>query len=280
MESATNNSDNNQVKKTEKQRENLNLSESLKLKKLNQKEINNNNKNNIQDPINIPDLMNKEKIRQIEEKDKILNYIKDSEFFIDSKKYSNSVIIGSFCYSLAFVSFGIYKSRIITDEYTNVWSALATYGGLGQITAGLLELNKKRQFSSFLYIIYGIYCLTHYLLRILTDRFGEKDLCMFFLTFFLMTIPAVIYSLKINLFFLIQTSFGSLYFFFSCIGEGIPEDVLSEQVSGIMQIISGVCSFYIFLSQMFNSVNSNIYLPTFPFDVNNNIDIIRKEKKE
>ena len=95
-----------------------------------------------------------------------------------------------------------------------------------------------------------------------------------------MSIPAVIYRLKINLFFLIQTSFGSLYFFFSCIGEGIPEDILNEQVSGIMQIISGVYSFYILLSEMFSSVNSNIYLPTFPFDVNNNIDIIRKGKKE
>ena len=65
-----------------------------------------------------------------------------------------------------------------------------------------------------------------------------------------------------------------------CIGEGICEDIISEQVSGIMQIISGVCSFYIFLSQMFNSLNNNAYLPTFPFDVNNNIDIIPKKKKE
>ena len=274
MESNPNNVQNNE---SEKKRENLNLSESFKLKII--KEINNSLNNN-QEPINIPEIMTQEKIRQIDEKDKILNYIQDSEFYVDSKKYSNSIIIGSFCYSITFVCFGIYKSRIITDEYTNIWSLMAMYGGLGQITAGFLELNKKREFSSFLYLIYGIYCLTHYFLRILTDRFGEKDLCMFFLVFFLLSIPAIIYSIKINLFFLLQTSFGSLYFLMRCIGEGITEDILSEQISGIMMIISGVCSFYIFMSQMFNSVSNNVFLPTVPFDVNNNIDIIRKQKKE
>ena len=274
MESNPNNVQNNE---SEKKRENLNLSESLKLKII--KEINNSLNNN-QEPINIPEIMTQEKIRQIDEKDKILNYIQGSEFYVDSKKYSNSVIIGSFCYSITFVCFGIYKSRIITDEYTNIWSLMAMYGGLGQITAGFLELNKKREFSSFLYLIYGIYCLTHYFLRILTERFGEKDLCMFFLAFFLLSIPAIIYSIKINLFFLLQTSFGSLYFLMRCIGEGITEDILSEQISGIMMIISGVCSFYIFMSQMFNSVSNNVFLPTIPFDVNNNIDIIRKQKKE
>ena len=274
MESNPNNVQNNE---SEKKRENLNLSESLKLKII--KEINNSLNNN-QEPINIPEIMTQEKIRQIDEKDKILNYIQGSEFYVDSKKYSNSVIIGSFCYSITFVCFGIYKSRIITDEYTNIWSLMAMYGGLGQITAGFLELNKKREFSSFLYLIYGIYCLTHYFLRILTDRFGEKDLCMFFLAFFLLSIPAIIYSIKINLFFLLQTSFGSLYFLMRCIGEGITEDILSEQISGIMMIISGVCSFYIFMSQMFNSVSNNVFLPTVPFDVNNNIDIIRKQKNE
>ena len=63
-----------------------------------------------------------------------------------------------------------------------------------------------------------------------------------------------------------------------CIGEGINEDILSEQISGIIQLISGVCSFYIFMNQMFNSVINNFYLPTFPFDINNNIDVIKGNK--
>ena len=263
----------------EKKKDTISFSESVQLKRINLTELNKNLFKD-KDQINIPNIMNKEKIKQIEEKEKILNYIEKSEFIIDTKKYCNSIMIGSFCYSIAFIPFGIFKSRIMSDEYTNIWSLMVTYGGIGQITAGFLELNKKRQFTSFLYLFYGIYSLTHYLLRILTDRFGEKDLCMFFLTFFLLSIPAIIFSVKINLFFLLQTSFGSLYFLFRCIGEGIVEDILSEQVSGVMLIISGVISFYIFLSQIFISFNYNFNLPTLPFDINNNIDLIKKDKNE
>ena len=263
----------------EKKKDTISFSESVQLKRINLTELNKNLFKD-KDQINIPNIMNKEKIKQIEEKEKILNYIEKSEFIIDTKKYCNSIMIGSFCYSIAFIPFGIFKSRIMSDEYTNIWSLMVTYGGIGQITAGFFELNKKRQFTSFLYLFYGIYSLTHYLLRILTDRFGEKDLCIFFLTFFLLSIPAIIFSVKINLFFLLQTSFGSLYFLFRCIGEGIVEDILSEQVSGVMLIISGVISFYIFLSQIFISFNYNFNLPTLPFDINNNIDLIKKDKSE
>ena len=263
----------------EKKKDTISFSESVQLKRINLTKLNKNLFKD-KDQINIPNIMNKEKIKQIEEKEKILNYIEKSEFIIDTKKYCNSIMIGSFCYSIAFIPFGIFKSRIMSDEYTNIWSLMVTYGGIGQITAGFLELNKKRQFTSFLYLFYGIYSLTHYLLRILTDRFGEKDLCMFFLTFFLLSIPAIIFSVKINLFFLLQTSFGSLYFLFRSIGEGIVEDILSEQVSGVMLIISGVISFYIFLSQIFISFNYNFNLPTLPFDINNNIDLIKKDKSE
>lgn len=256
-------------------KEDINISESIQFKKIPTKESKINSNIDISpEKLNIPAQIQKGKIRQIEEQDKIFNYIKETQFVIDSKTYSNSIIIGSFCYAITFISFGIFKSRIVSDEYTNIWSVLATYGGLGQITAGILELNKKRQFTSFLYIIYGIYCLTHYLLRILTDRFGEYDLCMFFLAFFLLSVPAIIFSIKINLFFLLQTSLGSLYFLMRCIGEGIFEDILSEQVSGSIQIASGVCSFYIFIYQIYNSFDFRICLPIIPFDVNNGIDFI------
>lgn len=256
-------------------KEDINISESIQFKKIPMKESKTNSNIDISpEKLNIPAQIQKGKIRQIEEQDKIFNYIKETQFVIDSKTYSNSIIIGSFCYAISFISFGIFKSRIVSDEYTNIWSVLATYGGLGQITAGILELNKKRQFTSFLYIIYGIYCLTHYLLRILTDRFGEYDLCMFFLAFFLLSVPAIIFSIKINLFFLLQTSLGSLYFLMRCIGEGIFEDILIEQVSGSIQIASGVCSFYIFIYQIYNSFDFRICLPIIPFDVNNGIDFI------
>ena len=121
----------------QKNRKNLNYSESVQLKRI--KDLNM-EINPSPETLNIPAIMNQEKIKQIEEKDKILQYIKESEFILDASKYSNSIIIGSFCYSISFISFGIFKSRIISEEYTNVWSAMATYGGLGQITAGFNPL--------------------------------------------------------------------------------------------------------------------------------------------
>ena len=280
----------NGEKMLSKERQNINISESLQLKKININEYpinnnnhyNNNNNTNIDsypEALDIPNQINQEKLKQIQEKKKILNYIKDTEFTPDTNKYSNSILLGSFCYAIAFVSFGIFKSRIYSDEYTNVWSCFATYGGLGQITAGFLELNKKMEFTSFLYLIYGIYCLTHYFLRIFTDRFGEYDLCMFFLSFFLLSIPCIIFSIKINLIFVLQTAFGSLYFLLRGIGEGIPEDVLSEQVAGIIQIISGAGSFYIFMGQMFKVIKYK-WFPTFPLDNNNQIDFNNEEKDE
>ena len=273
------NKDNSEEKKLDLENIGTALSESIKLKELDIKSKDNTTNKNQEIP-DIPAMMNQEKMRQKEEKEKLLDYIKDSQILIDSKNYANSIIIGSFCYAMTFVSFGIYKTRIISDEYTNIWTVMATFGGLGQITAGFLELNKKREFTSFLYLIYGVYCLSHYLLRILTDRFGKYDLFMFFLGFFILSIPAIIYSIKINLFFLLQCITGSLYFLARSIGEGIIEDIISEQVAGAIQISSGLLSFYIFLSQMFNSPYSNIYLPTFPFDINNKIEYIRGKKTE
>ena len=109
----------NGEKMLSKERQNINISESIQLKKININEypINNNNNHynnntNIDsypEALDIPNQINQEKMKQIQEKDKILNYIKESEFYIDCKKYSNSVIIGSFCYTIAFVPFGIFK---------------------------------------------------------------------------------------------------------------------------------------------------------------------------
>ena len=159
----------------EKKKDTISFSESVQLKRINLKELNKNLFKD-KDQINIPNIMNKEKIKQIEEKEKILNYIEKSEFIIDTKKYCNSIMIGSFCYSIAFIPFGIFKSRIMSDEYTNIWSLMVTYGGIGQITAGFLELNKKRQFTSFLYLFYGIYSLMYVFL----DFFPFINSCYYF----------------------------------------------------------------------------------------------------
>ena len=87
-----------QQNQNQKNRKNLNYSESVQLKRI--KDLNM-EINPSPETLNIPAIMNQEKIKQIEEKDKILQYIKESEFILDASKYSNSIIIGSFCLFLS-----------------------------------------------------------------------------------------------------------------------------------------------------------------------------------
>ena len=268
------NKENVNNKEQEVKRNKLNkedYSESIKLKDLTDKDANNSNTKSF----------NLEQIKQQkEEEEKILNIFKNLEKktinVLEVKKYGNAIPIGAFCNALTFIVFGIYKARILPDEFANIWTLMALFGGLGQITAGILELMKGREFPSFFYLIYGIYCFSHYILRIFTDRFGKYDLCIYYIVCLLLSTPIVIYSIKINLIYLLQSIFTSLYFLSNAIGEGIDEYILIEQVAGSFQIISGVFSFIIFLSQVINALHSNFYIRTFPFDVNNQIDFIRQ----
>ena len=214
--------------------------------------------------------------------DKNLNIYKELEYTILRtkivNKYGNSIPLGAFCNAMAFICFGLYKCRLLSDENTNVWSIMVLFGGLGQITAGFMELTKGREFPAFLYLIYGLYCSTHYSLRVVVDRFGEYDLCIFFMGFFILSIPLIIYSIKINLIYLLQTICVSLYFLSVSLGEAINEYILIEQIGGSFQILSGLLSFYIFFSQNVNS--THLYnVKTYPFDENNKIDFIIPNKK-
>jgi len=253
-------------------KEEKDISEAIKLKEFLEKPVTDFIRNN-------EEIQNKSKEEYLE-KEKILNLFKELEnktiYIHDVKKFGNSILIGAFCNSITFITFGVYKTRIISDEYTNNWTIMALFGGLGQITAGIMELMKEREFPSFLYLLLGIYCLSHYILRIMTDKFGKYDLCIYYIAFLLLSISTILYSIKTNLIYLLQTIFTSFYFLFNAIGEGINEYILIDQVAGSFQIISGLLSFYLFVSQIINSENYNFYLKTFPFDVNNNIDFIRQ----
>ena len=274
---------NEEIKINNKKNSTRDFSESIKLKDLTSKNEVNNIKDNKSEIINNPDKIKiEEKIKE-EENDKIYKIFKELEnriiYTSTINKYGNSITIGSFCNTIAFISFGLYKCRLLSDENTNIWSIMALFGGLGQITAGVMELIKKREFPSFLYLIYGIYCLTHYSLRVMIDRFGEYDLCIFFMAFFLLSIPTILYSINTNIIFLLETCFTSLYFFFISIGEAVNEYILIEQVAGACLAVSGLLSFYIFFSQNINSINLYRYVRTFPFNSHNKIDFIRPDEK-
>lgn len=286
----------NNLKKERMQR--TEYSESIKLKDLNSKNDNNKitnantNTNNLNKNQPLGDKSDNiyEKFTKNEnfteskkaKEDKNLNIYKELEYTILRtkivNKYGNSIPLGAFCNAMAFICFGLYKCRLLSDENTNVWSIMVLFGGLGQITAGFMELTKGREFPAFLYLIYGLYCSTHYSLRVVVDRFGEYDLCIFFMGFFILSIPLIIYSIKINLIYLLQTICVSLYFLSVSLGEAINEYILIEQIGGSFQILSGLLSFYIFFSQSVNS--THLYnVKTYPFDENNKIDFIIPNKK-
>lgn len=277
-----NKEDINEFSVKRKMNPNIEYSESVKLKDLKDKnEIVNNN--NINNQIK-SDNLNQKSEEIVNQNTKILEIFQDLEkrviYTNEIKRYGNSILIGSFCHSIAFITFGIYRTRLIEDEYTNIWSVMALFGGLGQMTAGIMELIKGREFPSFLYLLYGFYCFSHFILRISIDRFGRYDLCIYYIACLLLSIPIIIYSIKINLIYLLQSIVVSLYFLINSIGEGIDEYIMIEQVAGSLQIISGLLSIYLFFSQALNPHAYNCFLKTFPFDINNKIDFVRIKVKK
>ena len=266
------NENNKEFQVNRKLNPNIEYSESIKLKDLtDKKEIGNSQLSPHNLNSTIIDIENQKKIFFIlkELEKRTLNISVEN-------KYGNSILLGSFCNFISFLTFGLYKAGVFQDEYTNIWTNMVLFGGLGQMTAGLMELTKGREFPSFIYIIYGLYCFSHYILRINLDRLGRFDICIFYIACLLLSIPVILYSLKINLIFLIQSSFVTLYFLISSIGEGIDEFILNEKVAGSFLIISSLLSLYLFLSQAFNQYNMNYFIHTFPFDINNKVDFIQK----
>lgn len=195
-------------------------------------------------------------------------------------KTYNSIPLGSMSNCIVFITFGLFQIRVYVEEDTLLWSSFFVFGAIGQLTSSLLEFFNKRKFPFFFYLINGMFCLFYYILRITIDKYGKYDLCVLFACFSVIMIPIILTSIKINLFFLIQSFFLFLFFFFMCIGEGIKNFVIVEKVSGFFQLMEGITSLYIFLSQALNDFYGFQKFPTFPFDENNGIDLKKKVEKE
>lgn len=198
--------------------------------------------------------------------------------------YANSIPIGAFCNAVAFIIFGFTKLKIfkpdddIKDNFLQ--GIVLIFGGLGQITAGFLEFMKARSYSAMLYLTLGFYSFSHFFI---TDEskitFGnepsseKKEKGLFFGAWFLIILPLVLASIKINLFFLAQTGCTCLFFLFRWIGEVSDEDRLTNYASGVFQSLAGLISLYILGNQIINSVMHKELLPLVPFDRENDIDI-------
>ena len=71
--------------------------------------------------------------------------------------YGNAIPLGSFCYAIAFIIYGFYRCKVYKVNDTFLWAVILIFGGVGQVTAGLLEFCKGRGFPTDLYFFYLLF---------------------------------------------------------------------------------------------------------------------------
>ena len=199
--------------------------------------------------------------------------------------YGNTIPLGAFCNAIAFILYGFQRCNVFSNKDSFLWGIILLFGGLGQVTAGLLEFIKGRAFTTMVYLSYGFYCISHYFLYIIPIKFGaynifginfdEKSLCGFYGAWMIISIPITVSSIKINLFYVLQCLATTAFFVLRCFGEGFLRYGLMRHSAGILQVIAGFISLYICINQLINESFRYQLLPSIPFQPDNEIDIIQ-----
>ena len=196
--------------------------------------------------------------------------------------YSNTIPIGAFCNAVAFILFGFQLCDIFKcDDFLN--GVILIFGGLGQITTGILEFIKGRAFPCMVYFTYGLYCLSLFFIKINLFEginFIDKDLTPFYSAWMIISIPITISSIKINLFYILHTLLTTAFFVLEVFGNGFDEKKVKEAASGVILAISGFISLYIFLNQIINEAMKFPMLPAIPFKPDNEVDITQDYRGE
>ena len=196
--------------------------------------------------------------------------------------YSNTIPIGAFCNAVAFILFGFQLCDIFKcDDFLN--GVILIFGGLGQITTGILEFIKGRAFPCMVYFTYGLYCLSLFFIKINLFEgidFIDKDLTQFYSAWMIISIPITISSIKINLFYILHTLLTTAFFVLEVFGNGFDEKKVKEAASGVILAISGFISLYIFLNQIINEAMKFPMLPAIPIKPDNEVDITQDYRGE
>lgn len=199
--------------------------------------------------------------------------------------YGNAIPLGAFCNAIAFILYGFHRTKVFENTDTFLWGIILLFGGIGQVTAGLLEFIKGRTFTTTLYLSYGFYCLSHYSFfimpmkfyyyNVLGINFNEPSLCAFYGAWMMISLPITISSIRTNLFFVLQCLATTAFFVLRCFGEGFLRYGLMRHSAGILQAIAGFISLYICINQLINEAFRFQLLPSIPFQPDNEIDIIQ-----
>ena len=229
------------------------------------------------EPIDTPDSKNINNIKAL------LNHLGNSGLIVNRLDYyGNSIPIGAFCNAVAFILFGFARCHTFTkDEFLQ--GVLLIFGSLGQITCGLLEYIKLRSYSALLYLTLGFYCFSQFFIEDSKERrknnsfFGMdngdyEEIAFYYGAWFIIFLPLVLASLKVNIFFLLQTASTCFFFLFRWIGEVSKREGLHDYTAGVFQLIAGFVSLYIFAYQVIDEQLRTAILPSITFSNDNEID--------
>lgn len=189
--------------------------------------------------------------------------------------FSNTIPLGAFCNAVTFIIYGFNLCHVLDNKNNFLEGILLIFGGLGQITTGILEFIKARAFPSFVYFTYGVFCLSLFFIqtKIFALDSANSDMSAFYGAWIVISIPITISSIKVNFFYILQTFLTTAFFVLEVIGEGFDEKKVKENTGGIILTISGFISFYIFLTQIINEAVKFPLLPAVPIKPDNEVDI-------
>ena len=201
--------------------------------------------------------------------------------------YGNSIILGSICNALAFITYGFYRSKIYKVNDTFLWSVILLFGGIGQITAGFLEYCKGRHFPCTLYLVLGFYCLSHYAYYVIPSHFDinynvsmyyiydNNSITAFYAGWTFISFGMILGSVRSNFLYICQVISCFAFFLLRAVGEGCGSLGTKWHAAGILEVISGFFSLSIGISQIIN--NETCYrmcCPTCPMSPDNEIDML------
>ena len=192
--------------------------------------------------------------------------------------YANSIPLGAFCFAVSFILFGFIECGIFKNYDVFTFAIILLFGGIGQINAGIFEFIKARTFPSSVYILYGLYFISFFIMYYYKDEIYDigNNRKIYFGTWAGLSFPLVIGSFQTNVIYVFQNVTCWAFFLIRCIGECKNWNDLNTKVSGILEMITGFFSLYLCFSQVLNEHFRCTILPTFPIIADNEIDIIVK----
>jgi len=214
---------------------------------------------------------------------KFKNFLENKLISVQYKEnYANSIPIGAFAFGMTFLVFGFFLSNLYKFDAL-VLTQLFIFGGLGQITVGIMEFVKGRSFTASFYLIFGMYSITTFGLYFF-DKYNlvanndHKDLTAYYLFWLLIATGFIFCSFKSNVMYTVNIGLIIIMFLLECIGEGV-ESSDTIKVGGGFCIAAGFVSLYIGFGQLANESFKKNLFPMIPYVENNGIDINYNYKK-